>query len=60
MYYHGWVDERGQRPKVAVSQDGIAFTALPESLRNAYFRVYLWDGHHCALGMPGKFYRSEV
>ena len=59
MYYHGWVSERVQQSKVAVSRDGIRFTASPESLGHPYFRVLQWGGYHYALAMPGVFYRSE-
>ena len=59
MYYHGWVSERLQQSKVAVSGDGITFTASPESLGRPYFRVFRWGGYHYALAMPGVFYRSK-
>ena len=59
MYYHGWVGEEVQRSKVAVSRDGIRFDALPDSLGNAYFRVFRWNGYHYALATPGIFYRSK-
>ena len=54
MYYHG-----GQESKVALSGNGITFTAFPESLGQPYFRVFHWGGYHYALGMPGVFYRSK-
>ena len=59
MYYHGVVEGRVQRSKVAVSTDGLNFEASPESLGEPYFRVFQWTGYHYALGMPGVFYRSE-
>ena len=59
MYYHGVVAERTQRSRVAISHDGISFSAHPEVLGNPYFRVFNWRGHYYALGMPGVFYRSE-
>ena len=58
MYYHGPVPQEGQKSKVAISKDGINFTAFPESLGNSYFRVFQWNGYTYALGMPGVFYRS--
>lgn len=58
MYYHGWASD-AQRTKVAVSKDGISFTAGPENLGRPYFRVFRWGGYHYALGMPGVFYRSK-
>ncbi|MBC8231354.1 hypothetical protein H8E77_17520 [bacterium] len=59
MYYHGPVPQEGQKSKVAISKDGIHFTAFPESLGNSYFRVFQWNGYTYALGMPGVFYRSR-
>ena len=59
MYYHGPVPGRGQQSKVALSSDGINFTAHPEDLGNSYFRVFRWRGATYALGMPGIFYRSS-
>lgn len=59
MYYHGPVPGRGQQSKVALSADGVHFTARPENLGNSYFRVFKWRGETYALGMPGIFYRSQ-
>ena len=59
MYYHGWVADRVQRTKVAVSTDGIDFTASAESLGLPYFRVFRHGGFHYAIGMPGVLYRSR-
>jgi hypothetical protein len=44
---------------VATSSDGLSFRAGTEPLGNSYFRVFVWDGLHYALGMPGVFYRSQ-
>ena len=59
MYFHGWVADRVQRTKVAVSADGINFEASAESLGLPYFRVFRYEGFHYAIGMPGVFYRSR-
>ena len=59
MYYHGWVADRVQRTKVAVSADGINFEASAESLGLPYFRVFRYGVFHYAIGMPGVFYRSR-
>ena len=59
MYYHGPVPGHGQQSKIALSADGIHFTAYPENLGNSYFRVFRWRGATYALGMPGIFYRSS-
>lgn len=75
MYYHGVVDvdpatdphrnaidtnpSRIQRTKVAVSGNGLRFTALPGVLAPSYFRVFEWDGHLYGIAMPGIVYRSR-
>lgn len=58
MYYHGPAGEKEQVSRVALSRDGIHFTARPEVLGASYFRVFRWGGYYYALGMPGGFYRS--
>jgi hypothetical protein len=61
MYYHGHLEETGssQRTRVAVSDDGIRFTAAPEILGAPYFRVFEHQEYWYAIGMPGKVYRSK-
>ena len=75
MYYHGPADTEkatvhpalteqypilgGQRSFVATSTDGLHFTSGTEVLGSSYFRVFTWNGHRYALGMPGIFYRSK-
>ena len=59
MYYHGPVPDRSQQSKVALSSDGIHFTARPGNLGNSYFRGFHWRGQFYALGMPGIIYRSS-
>jgi hypothetical protein len=63
LYYHGSDTPSGgggeQTTRVAVSLDGLHFTALPEKLGRPYFRVFQWQGYHYALAMPGVFYRSR-
>ena len=58
MYYHGVSSEGGQRSHVALSDDGIGFTAQPKPLGTPYFRVFTWRGSHYALAMHGIFHRS--
>ena len=57
MYYHGITDQ-GQKSRVAISKDGIHFTARPEILGEFYIRVFRWKDLHYALAMPGILYRS--
>jgi len=48
-----------QRTKLALSSDGLQFTALPQALGASYFRAFEWNGRVHALAMPGVFYRSN-
>ena len=59
MYYHGMREDGEQRTRVAVSADGIAFEARPETLGNSYFRVFRHHEWHYALAMPGELRRSR-
>ena len=58
MYYHGVESGRNQLSRVAISSDGINFTARKEILGSSYLRVIQHGGRHYALGMPGHIYRS--
>lgn len=63
LYYHGSDTVTGgggeQSTRVALSRDGLSFTAREEILGLPYFRVFRRDGWHYALAMPGVFYRSR-
>lgn len=63
LYYHGSDtpsrDGGAQSSKVALSTDGLHFSACPQALGEAYMRVFQWDGYYYALAMPGIFYRSN-
>jgi len=58
MYYHGLESDGRQYTRVAISQDGLHFTAQPELLGQPYFRVFRFDNVWYALAMPGVIYRS--
>ncbi len=58
MYFHGLEDVGRQVTRVALSQDGVAFEALPEILGRSYMRVFEHRGAKYALTMPGQLYRS--
>ena len=58
MYFHGLNDVGTQVSRVAVSSNGIDFTAQPEVLGLSYMRVFRHDGVAYALAMPGQLYRS--
>jgi hypothetical protein len=61
MYFHCFPtsESRQQVTFVATSNDGIAFSPLPETLGVSYFRVFRWQGYYYALAQPGIVYRSK-
>ena len=59
MYYHGLEGLGQQASRVALSNDGINFKALPELLGKTYMRAFSWQGMTYVLAMPGIFYRSQ-
>lgn len=62
MYYHGLTPGEGaQHTRVALSPDGLRFTALREPVGrgSAYWRLFRYDGWWYALAMPGKLWRSR-
>lgn len=48
-----------QRTKVAMSPDGLHFTAAPTCLGASYWRSFRWRGQRYAIAMPGVFYRER-
>ena len=52
MYYHGLESDGRQYTRVAVSNDGLNFTARDELLGLAYFRVFQYAQMWYALAMP--------
>jgi hypothetical protein len=52
-----WVGN--QRTKLAVSADGLHFSAGPTALGASYWRSFRWRGRRYALAMPGVFYRER-
>jgi hypothetical protein len=59
LYYHGILEDRRQVTRVAVSEDGVHFTASEPILGNSYWRAFEHGGWHYGLAMPGQFYRSR-
>lgn len=59
MYFHGLDDVGTQLTRVAISRNGIDFTAQPERLGLSYMRVFSHDGMVFGLAMPGQIYRSR-
>lgn len=58
MYFHGLEGPGFQHSRVALSDDGIDFTTLPENIGRSYMRIFEYDGMTYAMSMPGQFYRS--
>lgn len=59
LYYHGMLEGGGQASRVAVSHEGLNFTAQPEIISNPYLRMFRWEDLYYGMAMPGVFYRSE-
>lgn len=59
MYFHGLTGYAKQATRVAISADGINFTAHDEDIARTYLRVFEHDGYKYGIAMPGQFYRSE-
>jgi hypothetical protein len=61
MYYHGGAvpEPPHQVTRLAVSSDGLHFTARPEILGAFYWRVFRWKDYFYTLEMPGVFRRSK-
>jgi hypothetical protein len=59
MYFHGLEAFAKQATRVALSKNGINFTAKPEILGRTYFRVFQRPDAVYAMAMPGQFYRSK-
>lgn len=59
LYYHGMLENATQATRVAVSGDGVNFTARPQVITRPYLRMFRWDGQFYGMAMPGIFYRSQ-
>lgn len=62
MFYHGLTpEERAQHTRLAVSTDGLHFTATQEPVGkgSAYWRLFHYGDWWYALAMPGKLFRSR-
>ena len=58
MYFHGLEGPGFQHSRVALSDDGVNFTTMPENIGRSYMRIFEHDGMTYAMSMPGQFYRS--
>jgi hypothetical protein len=59
LYYHGRLENGLQRTRVAVSKDGLNFTAREPILADSYLRLFKQDDWYYALTMPAQLYRSR-
>ena len=62
LYYHGLTpEERSQHTRVALSADGLHFTAQAEPVGrgSAYWRLFRYGSWWYALAMPGRLLRSR-
>ncbi len=62
LYYHGLTpEERTQHTRVALSTDGLQFSAIQEPVGrgSAYWRLFRYGDWWYALAMPGRLYRSR-
>ena len=60
MYYHGCTLGEPQMTRIAISSDGLNFTARPEILGKPYWRMFEWQNYYYILEKPGKFLRSKT
>ena len=58
MYFHGLEGPGFQHSRVALSDDGVNFTTMPENIGRTYMRAFEHQGMTYAMAMPGQFYRS--
>ena len=59
MYFHGLEGVGKQVSRVALSENGIDFTAQPQALGRTYMRIFRHDDWTYSLAMPGQLYRSR-
>jgi hypothetical protein len=63
LYFHCPAEGTGksieiQKTGVALSEDGLHFTARKTALGGPYFRVFRWGGQYYAIARSGVFFRS--
>ena len=59
MYYHGRLANGLQRTRLALSRDGLNFTARLPVVGLPYMRMFTHHGYYYAIAMPGQLYRSR-
>lgn len=59
LYYHGVIEGKLQKSKVALSTNGINFEANDEIIALPYLRMFKYRDMYYGLAMPGFMYRSK-
>lgn len=59
MYFHGLAGLGEQFSRVALSTNGIDFTAMEPNLGRTYLRAFAHQGMTYLMAMPGQWYRSR-
>lgn len=60
MFFHGKDSGvSGQFTRIAVSDDGINFTANSANRTTHYWRGFFWNGHYYGMNMDGNIFRSD-
>ncbi len=59
LYYHGRMEDGSQQTRVAVSGDGLNFSARAEPIGDAYLRMFRDRGWFYGLSMPALLSRSR-
>ncbi|MBX2884882.1 MAG: hypothetical protein KTR32_33310 [Granulosicoccus sp.] len=59
MYYHGLLEDGDQQTRLAISNDGIHFTAQKPLLGPPYFRVFQYQDYIYAFSWAGELHRSK-
>jgi hypothetical protein len=59
LYYHGRMHNGLQRTRVALSPDGLRFSARDEIIATSYLRLFRHGDWFYALTMPAQLYRSR-
>ena len=59
LYFHGLEEGRVQLSRVALSDDGLQFEALPDPIGLPYMRIFKHQQKYYGFAMPGILYESD-
>ncbi len=57
MYFHGLESLANQQSRVAVSRDGLSFSAQPKLMTGTYLRAFMIGDQRYGLTMPGQIWK---